>query len=159
MSASEAGALYAILSIGDGLVSQIPALLISVTAGIIVTRVPGEHRHNLARELTDQLAAQPQSLMVAAVVLVLFGLIPGFPMHYFILLAAMSGTAAWWVRRRAREGSTGAGGASADGGAGGTSWPPRRATVASSRRQRVGECVDKYIRRRGIAWHTDRRIT
>ncbi|ALS60561.1 type III secretion system export apparatus subunit SctV [Pandoraea norimbergensis] len=119
MSASEAGALYAILSIGDGLVSQIPALLISVTAGIIVTRVPGEHRHNLARELTDQLAAQPQSLMVAAVVLVLFGLIPGFPMHYFILLAAMSGTAAWWVRRRAREGSTGAGGASADGGAGG----------------------------------------
>ncbi|VVD84355.1 Secretion system apparatus protein SsaV [Pandoraea iniqua] len=119
MSASEAGALYAILSIGDGLVSQIPALLISVTAGIIVTRVPGEHRHNLARELTDQLAAQPQSLMVAAVVLVLFGLIPGFPMHYFILLAAMSGTAAWWVRRRAREGSTGAGGTNGDGSAGG----------------------------------------
>jgi len=117
MSASEAGSLYTILSIGDGLVSQIPALLISVTAGIIVTRVPGEQRHNLARELTDQLAAQPQSLMVAAVVLVLFGLIPGFPMHYFVLLAAMSGTAAWWVRRRAREGSKTADGTSADGGA------------------------------------------
>lgn len=57
--------------------------------------------------------------MVAAVVLVLFGLIPGFPMHYFILLAAMSGTAAWWVRRRAREGSTGSGGTRADGSAGG----------------------------------------
>lgn len=104
MSAGDAAAIYAILSIGDGLVSQIPALLISVTAGIIVTRVPGEQRRNLARELTDQLAAQPRSLMLAAVVLVLFGLIPGFPMHYFVLLGALTGGAAWWVVRLARDG-------------------------------------------------------
>lgn len=105
MSAGDAAAIYAILSIGDGLVSQIPALLISVTAGIIVTRVPGEQRRNLARELTDQLAAQPRSLTLAAVVLVLFGLIPGFPMHYFLLLAALAGGAAWWVKRGAKDGA------------------------------------------------------
>ncbi|VVE90658.1 type III secretion system export apparatus subunit SctV [Pandoraea bronchicola] len=104
MSAGDAAAIYAILSIGDGLVSQIPALLISVTAGIIVTRVPGEQRRNLARELTDQLAAQPRSLTLAAVVLVLFGLIPGFPMHYFLLLAALAGGASWWAGRLARDG-------------------------------------------------------
>ncbi len=103
MSAGDAAAIYAILSIGDGLVSQIPALLISVTAGIIVTRVPGEQRRNLARELTDQLAAQPRSLTLAAVVLALFGLIPGFPMHYFLLLAALAGGAAWWVKHLVRE--------------------------------------------------------
>ncbi|VVD75125.1 Secretion system apparatus protein SsaV [Pandoraea morbifera] len=102
MSAGDAAAIYAILSIGDGLVSQIPALLISVTAGIIVTRVPGEHRRNLARELTDQLAAQPRSLTLAAVVMLLFGLIPGFPMHYFLMLAALAGGGAWWVGRRQR---------------------------------------------------------
>ncbi|AKM31262.1 EscV/YscV/HrcV family type III secretion system export apparatus protein [Pandoraea faecigallinarum] len=105
MSAGDAAAIYAILSIGDGLVSQIPALLISVTAGIIVTRVPGEHRRNLARELTDQLAAQPRSLTLAAVVLVLFGLIPGFPMHYFLLLGGLAGGAAWWVKRLAAQGT------------------------------------------------------
>ncbi|VVE48620.1 type III secretion system export apparatus subunit SctV [Pandoraea anhela] len=104
MSAGDAAAIYAILSIGDGLVSQIPALLIAVTAGIIVTRVPGEQRRNLARELTDQLAAQPRSLMLAAVVLVLFGLIPGFPMHYFFLLGVLAGGAAWWVGRVAGDG-------------------------------------------------------
>ncbi len=113
-SAGEAAALYAILSIGDGLVSQIPALLISVTAGIIVTRVPGEHRRNLARELTDQLAAQPRSLALAAVVLVLFGLIPGFPMHYFLLLAALAGGGAWWAGRLARDGKAAKDGAGGD---------------------------------------------
>ena len=116
MSAGDAAAIYAILSIGDGLVSQIPALLISVTAGIIVTRVPGEQRRNLARELTDQLAAQPRSLTLAAVVLVLFGLIPGFPMHYFLLLAALAGTAAWWVGRVAKEGDGAKGAAGGEGG-------------------------------------------
>ncbi|VVE71406.1 EscV/YscV/HrcV family type III secretion system export apparatus protein [Pandoraea anapnoica] len=125
MSAGDAAAIYAILSIGDGLVSQIPALLISVTAGIIVTRVPGEQRRNLARELTDQLAAQPRSLTLAAVVLVLFGLIPGFPMHYFLLLAALAGGAAWWINRGAKDGvpATEAG---AMAGAGGAAAKPER---------------------------------
>ncbi|VVE74923.1 EscV/YscV/HrcV family type III secretion system export apparatus protein [Pandoraea captiosa] len=123
MSAGDAAAIYAILSIGDGLVSQIPALLISVTAGIIVTRVPGEQRRNLARELTDQLAAQPRSLTLAAVVLVLFGMIPGFPAHYFLLLGGLAGASAWWVKRLARE-RDGAHDAAASGGTASTSGRP-----------------------------------
>lgn len=100
MSASAAISTYAILSIGDGLVSQIPALLISITAGIIVTRVPGEQRKNLASDLTEQIGRQPQALMLAAGVLLVFALIPGFPAIYFILLAALVFGAAWRVKKR-----------------------------------------------------------
>ncbi|WP_434634607.1 EscV/YscV/HrcV family type III secretion system export apparatus protein [Chromobacterium sp. CV08] len=110
MSASAALSTYAILSIGDGLIGQIPALLISITAGTIVTRVPGEQRLNLASDLTDQIGKQPQALLLAASVLLVFALIPGFPAIYFILLAAMVSAAAWWVKkckRAARSDSTG----------------------------------------------------
>ncbi|AUH50644.1 EscV/YscV/HrcV family type III secretion system export apparatus protein [Chromobacterium sp. ATCC 53434] len=102
MSASAALSTYAILSIGDGLIGQIPALLISITAGTIVTRVPGEQRLNLASDLTDQIGKQPQALMLAASVLLVFALIPGFPAIYFIILAAMTSAAAWWVKKRKR---------------------------------------------------------
>lgn len=100
MSAGAAISTYAILSIGDGLVSQIPALLISITAGIIVTRVPGEQRKNLASDLTEQIGRQPQALMLAAGVLLVFALIPGFPAIYFIVLAALVFGAAWRVKKR-----------------------------------------------------------
>lgn len=89
MAAGEAMTLYAILSVGDGLIGQIPALLISITAGIIVTRVPGETPQNLAVDLAQQIGRQPQPLWVAASVLLLFALFPGFPTVLFLLLALM----------------------------------------------------------------------
>jgi len=100
LSASEALSVYAILSIGDGLVSQIPALLISITAGIIVTRVSGEEQQNLASDLAQQLGKQPQALMLACVVLLVFALIPGFPAIYFIMLAALLFAITWWAKRK-----------------------------------------------------------
>jgi len=100
LSASEALSVYAILSIGDGLVSQIPALLISITAGIIVTRVSGEEQQNLASDLAQQLGKQPQALMLACVVLLVFALIPGFPAIYFIMLAALLFSITWWAKRK-----------------------------------------------------------
>ena len=102
MSAGAAMSTYAILSIGDGLISQIPALLISITAGIIVTRVPGEQRQNLADDLTGQIGRQPQALMLAAVVLLVFALVPGFPLLYFVALAALVAGCAWGAGRRRR---------------------------------------------------------
>jgi type III secretion protein V len=119
MSAGSAMSTYAILSIGDGLVSQIPALLIAITAGIIVTRVPGEQRLNLAADLSEQLTRQPQALALAAGVLVVFALIPGFPILYFLGLAGLIYAVAWQVKkRRGRAGpATDAGGFSAPGGA------------------------------------------
>lgn len=88
MSAGEAASTYGILSIGDGLISQIPSLLISITAGIIVTRVPGEQNKNLPNELTEQLGKHPQALLLSSAVLAIFAFIPGFPTFDFLLLAS-----------------------------------------------------------------------
>ncbi|MEX3956738.1 EscV/YscV/HrcV family type III secretion system export apparatus protein [Trinickia sp. EG282A] len=107
MSATQAMSTYAILSIGDGLISQIPALLISITAGIVVTRVPGEQRRNLAADLAEQVGRQPQALLLAAGVLVVFALIPGFPIAYFTLLAIAVFGCAWRLRKRRASGMAG----------------------------------------------------
>ncbi|CAI8756423.1 EscV/YscV/HrcV family type III secretion system export apparatus protein [Pseudomonas zeae] len=116
MSAGTAMSTYAILSIGDGLVSQIPALLIAITAGIIVTRVPGEKRLNLAADLSEQLTRQPQALALAAGVLVVFALIPGFPVVYFLALAGLIYAVAWWVKkRRGTSGTASTGSSTAQG--------------------------------------------
>ncbi|PHV11482.1 EscV/YscV/HrcV family type III secretion system export apparatus protein [Chitinimonas sp. BJB300] len=105
MSASEASSTYAILSIGDGLISQIPALLISIAAGIIVTRVPGEERRNLAAEVSAQVLRQRNALWIVSAVLVLFACLPGFPVLIFLALAGMiAGTAGWLSRRAAKDG-------------------------------------------------------
>lgn len=111
MSASEATTTYSILSIGDGLVSQIPSLLISVTAGIIVTRIPGEQRKNLATDLSDQLGKYPQALVIAAAVLVIFALIPGFPTFTFLVIAGLIVFANWKFLRTKKDGSINSGNA------------------------------------------------
>ncbi|EHF4936919.1 EscV/YscV/HrcV family type III secretion system export apparatus protein [Enterobacter hormaechei] len=97
MSASEALETYAILSIGDGLISQIPALLISITAGIIVTRVPGQERQNLATEMSGQFSRQPRPLFLAAGMLLLFAILPGFPTLVFLTLSILLLIAGWVV--------------------------------------------------------------
>ena len=81
---------YSILSIGDGLVAQIPALFISITAGIIVTRVTDERDHaNLGRDIGRQIGAQPRALLVAAAMMVVMSFVPGFPRTIFIVLASV----------------------------------------------------------------------
>lgn len=89
LSAGESIQLYSILTIGDGLVAQIPALLISLTAGIIITRVKNDDDDdsNVGRELASQLGSQPRALLLAALVLVGFGFIPGMPSGSFFVLA------------------------------------------------------------------------
>lgn len=100
MSASEALSVYAILSIGDGLVGQIPALLISITAGIIVTRISGEEKLNLASDIARQIGQQSQAQFLACAVLLVFALIPGFPAVYFILLAVVLFAISWRGKKR-----------------------------------------------------------
>lgn len=97
MPASEAIQTYSILSIGDGLISQIPALLISITAGIIVTRVPGQKQQNLANEMIEQMAHQPQPLFLASGMLLLFSILPGFPSVVFLTLSLLIGGAGWFL--------------------------------------------------------------
>src|SRR5260364_229669 len=105
MSADQAISTYAILSVGDGLIAQIPALLISIAAGLIVTRIQGTEKENLATQMFRQLVAQPWALLMVSGVLVLFALLPGFPTVIFALLAAIIVSFWYQLRRRARSGS------------------------------------------------------
>ncbi|MDI4231941.1 type III secretion system export apparatus subunit SctV [Bradyrhizobium sp. Arg237L] len=91
---------YSLLTIGDALISQIPALLLSLTAGTVVTRVTGDKQVNLGRDIVGQLGASSRALRLSAVVLLGIGLIPGFPTLVFVVLALIFGAASL-VRRDA----------------------------------------------------------
>ncbi|MGY3622253.1 type III secretion system export apparatus subunit SctV [Bradyrhizobium sp. USDA 10063] len=89
MSFEEALHQYTLLTIGDALISQIPALLLSITAATIVTRVNGDSRLNLGTNIVNQLTGSTRALRLSACVLVVMGLIPGFPLPPFLILAAV----------------------------------------------------------------------
>ncbi len=107
MEAGKAAQTYSLLTIGDGLVSQIPALLISVAAGIVVTRVASEEAEShLGKDIGTQVLAQPKAIAIVAVLLGLLGLVPGLPTIPFFLLAIVAGGVAWGLfktRRLAEE--------------------------------------------------------
>ena len=89
---------YTTLTIGDGLVSQIPALMISVGSGILVSRAASQN--DLGQEITDQLFSRPKVLGVAGAMMILFALIPGFPKIPFIILGVSCSVAAYMGSRR-----------------------------------------------------------
>ena len=100
LPAGEALQLYSILTVGDGLISQIPALLISITAGIIVTRVANEDATDLGNEIGHQLMDKPKALMVGGGLLLGFSLVPGFPTLTFLLLALLFGGGGFFKLRK-----------------------------------------------------------
>lgn len=100
MTAGEAVERYSLLTIGDGLISQIPALFISITAGFIVTRVSSEENEDLGSDIAAQLIAEPKALMITAVILAIFAVIPGFPTIVFVVLAALCGGLGWMQMRK-----------------------------------------------------------
>ena len=102
MSFGEAGSTYSLLAIGDGLIAQIPALLISLTAGLVVTRVGADGEANLGADVIGQIGSDPRVLIVAAVIMATLGLIPGFPMLVFFTLSAAVGTGGWLLVRKRR---------------------------------------------------------
>ncbi len=105
MTGAEALDVYAILTIGDGLVAQIPALFIAITAGIIVTRGNSEDSVNLGADIGSQVLAQPNALLIGSIILFGFALIPGFPTPIFILLGLAAGAVGLvLIRIRSREG-------------------------------------------------------
>ncbi|MEO7964359.1 MAG: flagellar biosynthesis protein FlhA [Gemmatimonadaceae bacterium] len=81
---SQAASQYTVLTVGEGLVAQVPALIVSTAAGIMVTRASGQSR--MGAQVAQQLAAYPRAMMVAGGVLLTFGLIPGLPKLPFIAL-------------------------------------------------------------------------
>jgi type III secretion protein V len=104
MPVAEAARRYSILTVGDGMVSQIPSLFVSIAAGVLVTRVAGlsPGSSNLGRDIGQQLTAHPKALVVAGSIVLACALIPGFPKIQFLLLAlALGGGGVWLMRRDA----------------------------------------------------------
>ncbi len=103
LTVGDAARKYSLLTIGDGLVGMIPAILISTAAGIIVTRVGGsEEGSNLGQDVGTQLTAYPRAIAIAAGMLVALGLVPGLPKLPFLVLGAGAGAGAYFMLKRER---------------------------------------------------------
>jgi len=101
MPASEALRTYTLLSVGDGLVTQIPALVVSTAAGIIVTRAASQD--NMGHDLTRQLMKQPRAIMIAASMLILFGIVPGMPTLPFFILGGAIGAVGYLTNQSMKK--------------------------------------------------------
>ena len=101
MSFANAAETYTLLTIGDGLVTQIPALIISTAAGIIVTRAGSES--NLGAEIASQILYQPRAIGITAIVLFGFGIIPGLPLLPFWVLGALAGGLTLFIHRANKQ--------------------------------------------------------
>ena len=98
LSLADAGRTYALLTIGDGLVAQIPALLLSVAVAILVTRV--SRSHDMSQQIMSQVLGQPRALGVTGGILALLGIIPGMPNLVFLAMATSCGAGAYFLARQ-----------------------------------------------------------
>jgi type III secretion protein V len=104
MTAADAMKTYSVLTIGDGLIAQIPALFIAICAGMIVTRVQsGDGPSNVGKDIGQQVLAQPRALLIAAAVALGMGMIPGMPLPVFLTLAIIIGTIGFVILRSTRR--------------------------------------------------------
>lgn len=103
LSFSEASHTYSLLTVGDGLIAQIPALLISIAAGTVVTRVASETESDLGTEIFRQLGSSDRALALAAVILGAASFVPGFPTFIFLGFSGLFGAIAFMLRRKRRK--------------------------------------------------------
>ncbi len=101
MDFAQAASTYTVLTIGDGLVSQIPALIISTAAGIVVSRAASDA--SMGREFSRQFGMQPRAIALAAGIVFCFGMVPGLPHVPFLTLGLGMGGLAWVMLRQQRE--------------------------------------------------------
>jgi flagellar biosynthesis protein FlhA len=99
MGFAQAAETYILLTVGDGLVSQIPALLISTATGMVVTRAASDN--NMGNEMTEQLLKQPKALFIASAVLMILGFVPGLPTIPFLVLAVFIATMGYLIIKTA----------------------------------------------------------
>lgn len=97
----EAIEIYTLLTIGDGLVAQIPSLLLSIGAAIMVTRQNTDE--DMGQQLVFQMFDNPKALMITALILGVMGIVPGMPHFAFLLLAILAGGAAYWISRKQKK--------------------------------------------------------
>ncbi|MEM9013962.1 MAG: flagellar biosynthesis protein FlhA [Pseudomonadota bacterium] len=104
MSLGAAGASYTLLTIGDGLVSQVPALIVSISAGLLVSKAGVDGAAD--KVVAAQFAEYPKALAMVAGVLVILAILPGMPFLPFLLLAVATGAAAYAVRKQKKQAVT-----------------------------------------------------
>ncbi len=97
----EAIEIYTLLTIGDGLVAQIPSLLLSIGAAIMVTRQNTDE--DMGEQVIFQLFDNPKALMITAGILGVMGIVPGMPHFAFLLLASIAGGSAYWIQRKQKS--------------------------------------------------------
>lgn len=118
LSLGEAASIYSLLTIGDGLVAQIPALLMSICAGVIVTRVTNEDPQDLGSDIAKELMADARVPAAAAVVIFMFGFVPGFPFFVFAIASVVLFVASVVVKAAVRKAAQQVDDAKADSAAG-----------------------------------------
>lgn len=96
MSFLKAAKIYSILTIGDGLVTQIPALIISTASGVIVTRVTTNDK-NIGEQMIDQIFNHPKIILLGGIILGIFGIIPGMPNFIFLFFTLLLFFLSWWI--------------------------------------------------------------
>jgi flagellar biosynthesis protein FlhA len=101
LSIADAGRIYALLTIGDGLVAQVPSLLLSVAAAIMVTRVSSSE--DMGQQINRQMFASPKALMVSAGIIIAMGLVPGMPHVPFLGLGFLAAGGAYMIWDRQRK--------------------------------------------------------
>ncbi|MCA3020513.1 MAG: flagellar biosynthesis protein FlhA [Rhodocyclaceae bacterium] len=103
LAVSKAAEVYVLLAIGDALVASVPAMIISIAAGLIVTRVGGDDGEDVGGQMIRQVFSIPKALAISAGVMALLGIIPSMPHLVFLLIAACCGYAAWYMQKLANE--------------------------------------------------------
>ena len=101
LSAGQAFSVYSLLTIGDGLVAQIPSLLLSTSAAIMVTRV--SESADMGNQVTEQMLSSPKALILTGVIVAVMGIVPGMPHVPFLGLSALIFLMAWWVNKRQQD--------------------------------------------------------
>ncbi|CAB5677848.1 flagellar biosynthesis protein FlhA [Comamonas aquatica] len=124
LSAGDAANSYVLLAVGDALVAQIPALLISVASAMVISRVGKDN--DTGKQIADQMLASPRALAITGAILIMLGLIPNMPHTVFLLMGSLFGYGAWMVHRKKQQKSQ----AAASGAAGADSSAPSGALAA-----------------------------
>ena len=102
LAAGQAAETYTLLAIGDGLVAQIPSLIISIAAGMVVSRVANED--DISSQVTNQLFSRPEALYITGGIIFALGVIPGMPNLIFLLLGSVLVGGGWLIAKRKKEG-------------------------------------------------------
>jgi len=101
LSAGDAASIYTLLTIGDGLVAQIPALIISTSAGIVITRASAVS--NMGDDIASQVTKEPRAIYVTAIVLFIMAIIPGMPFFPFVIMSGVMAFIGWQVTKAKQQ--------------------------------------------------------